>query len=275
MPSITENLSKWMSFNWRQGGDEWSYWWGGPSAQWRATIYERIEPFLPVRLLVEIAPGYGRWTQFLRRHCDTLIGIDLSPVCVDACRARFRHDRRLHFYVNDGKSLVGVEDAAAGFVFSFDSLVHVEQDVMDAYISEVARVLTPDGVAFLHHSNMGEREGDHMEAEEPHWRSLTVSAKSVAAAAAATGLSCFRQELVRWGDNHPYLNDCFSWLTPEDSRHDRPRDVVRNEGFMAEAHAARAHALRRRRYRPLNVARGLARRARRRNRPTSDTIQAR
>ena len=48
-----------------------------------------------------------------------------------------------------------VEDGSIDFVFSFDSLVHVEADVLDAYLDQLARKLTPDGVGFIHHSNMG------------------------------------------------------------------------------------------------------------------------
>src|SRR5947209_4756024 len=128
MPDLGENVAKWENFDWQQGGDEWSEWWGGPKAQWRATVYPRIEPFLPAGLCVEIGPGHGRWTQFLKDHCERLIGIDLSPLCVRACRLRFEGDERLSFHENDGKSLGPVEDGSAEFVFSFDSLVHVEQD---------------------------------------------------------------------------------------------------------------------------------------------------
>src|SRR5689334_2178809 len=79
MPDLEENAAYWDGgFHWRYGGDEWSRWWGTPEAQWRATIYPRIAEYLPVRRLVEIAPGYGRWTQFLRDSCDELVAIDLS-----------------------------------------------------------------------------------------------------------------------------------------------------------------------------------------------------
>jgi 2-polyprenyl-3-methyl-5-hydroxy-6-metoxy-1,4-benzoquinol methylase len=237
MPDLTESRAYWDGgYHWRHGGDEWSDWWAGPEAQWQVTLYPRVEPFLPAHRLLEIAPGYGRWTQFLRDHCDELVAIDLSARCVEACRRRFRKDRRLSFHVNDGKSLSAARDDSIDFVFSFDSLVHVEQEIVDAYIVEIARVLTVDGVAFLHHSNMA---AYGVEAKEPHWRSTSVSAETVSDSAAAAGLNCFRQELVRWGEEHQFLNDSFTWIARPDSEHDTPREVLANPTFMDETRQAR------------------------------------
>jgi SAM-dependent methyltransferase len=236
MPDLEENRTYWDSaFHWRQGGDEWSAWWGTPEAEWRATIYPRIEEFLPTGVLLEIAPGYGRWTQFLRKHCSRLIGIDLSAKCVKACRRRFWRDRRAKFYVNDGKNLSAVADESVDFAFSFDSLVHVEVDVMNAYVEELARVLRPDGVAFLHHSNMAAYPAHEVGRNIPHWRSGSVSAADVARVADALGLSCFKQELLGWGSDHEYLSDAFTWLARSGSRRDRKHEVVVNDAFMREA----------------------------------------
>jgi hypothetical protein len=240
MPDLSENAGYWDGgFHWRYGGDEWSDWWGGPRRQWRATLYPRVEQFLPACRLLEIAPGYGRWTTFLRDHCEELIGIDLSAKCVEACRRRFRRDRRLSFHVNDGKSLTAVHDRTVEFAFSFDSLVHVEQDVMDAYLDELARVLSDDGVAFLHHSNMAAYTTEQIGPRIPHWRSGSVSAESVAQTATGVGLNCFRHELVTWGTDHQFLSDSFTWIARTDSKHDRPRKVLENTTFMEEAHQAR------------------------------------
>jgi cyclopropane fatty-acyl-phospholipid synthase-like methyltransferase len=38
------------------------------------------------------------------------------------------------------------------FVFSFDSLVHVESDVIENYLTQLAKKLKPNGIGFIHHS---------------------------------------------------------------------------------------------------------------------------
>jgi SAM-dependent methyltransferase len=239
MPDLDENASYWDGgFHWRHGGDEWSDWWGGPEPQWRATVYPRIAEFLPAHRLLEIAPGYGRWTQFLLDHCDELVGIDLSYKCIEACHRRFRTETRLSFHVNDGMSLAAVDDGTIDFVFSFDSLVHVEQNVVEAYIAELARVLDNDGVAFLHHSNMAAYMTKEVGPRIPHWRSGSVSAQSVDQYASSVGLSCFRQELIGWGSDHDFFSDAFTWIARTGSVRDRPREILTNSAFMKEAQKA-------------------------------------
>ena len=48
-----------------------------------------------------------------------------------------------------------VDDESIDFAFSADSLVHADLDVIAAYLSELARTLRPNGVGFIHHSNLG------------------------------------------------------------------------------------------------------------------------
>ena len=43
-------------------------------------------------------------------------------------------------------------DASIDFAFSFDSLVHAEANILESYISELARVLKANAIAFIHHS---------------------------------------------------------------------------------------------------------------------------
>ena len=102
----------------------------------------------------QIGSGHGRWTQFLQGRCSSLIGIDLVPTCIERCTQRFAQDRNLEFHVNDGLTFPMVENESIDFAFSFDSLVHAESDVMRSYTKELARVLKPGAVAFLHHSNL-------------------------------------------------------------------------------------------------------------------------
>jgi hypothetical protein len=52
------------------------------------------------------------------------------------------------FHVNDGRSLAAVADGSVDLIFSFDSLVHVEADVMLAYLEQLAHKLTPHGIGF-------------------------------------------------------------------------------------------------------------------------------
>jgi hypothetical protein len=252
--SVKWNRSKWdLEYPWTDGGDGWSAPWGGPEKQWHGAILPRIRRFLPARVGLEIAPGYGRWTRFLKDACERLILVDVSGRCIDACRQRFADCSHLSYHVNDGKSLAMVPDDSVDFVFSFDSLVHVEEDVLAAYLQQLARKLTGDGVGFIHHSNLGQYRARLWYRRIPlvrsllrqvglvetytGFRSLSVSAASFAETARAAGLPCISQELVNWYSER--LSDCLSIVTRPDSRWSAPNQVRRNPDFMAEARRIR------------------------------------
>jgi SAM-dependent methyltransferase len=258
MPSIQQNLRVWSSDkSWESQGEEWSDTWGGAAAQWQWAILPRIGVYLPAHHILEIAPGYGRWSQFLASQGDTLTLVDLSPRCIAACRERFAELGHVRYHVNDGRSLAMLADRTVDFAFSFDSLVHAELPVIESYLRELARVLTPNGVAFLHHSNLGGLGPPGLARRwlpdslygaltargllpTDHWRAYSVSADLVRDLAVSTGVLCIRQELVNWGCDR--LIDCFSTVTPAGSRWARPMERVTNSGFMAEAQAIRAKA---------------------------------
>ena len=241
MPTLAENRKYWdSSYDWPERGDEWSVTWGTAHSQWAGCLYPRIFPFLKGRIL-EIAPGYGRWTQFLREHCTSLIGVDLAARCVNECCSKFKSDPRLHFEVGDGRTFSMVADASIDFAFSFDSLVHAEADILESYASELARVLKPNAIAFLHHSNLAAERSiwDRLKRRwagipiDIHGRAYSMSAKAMREFADRVGMSCAQQELIPWGTTGwPVLVDCMSTII---NGRNRPCVIVENRRFMEEA----------------------------------------
>lgn len=240
VPSIDDNRYAWTVFDWAHAGDEWSGMWNGSEMLWWGTILPRIHAFVPTGTILEIAPGYGRMTHYLKDLCDHLIVVDLTERCIDACKQRFADASHITYHVNDGKSLDMLATHSVDFAFSFDSLVHVEADVMEAYITQLARILTPNGVAWLHHSNaaacLDTGDAAARTVVEQMWRGQSVSAALCATYAAHAGLACIGQEVINWGSALPVPLDGFSLLTPQGSTWDRPPIVIRNDDFSAEAH---------------------------------------
>lgn len=238
-----------VKYDWRQNGEEWSQDWGNSETQWWGSLLPRIHSFVPCGHILEIAPGFGRWTNCLADLCQKLTAVDLSKRCVEHCRERFAHARHLTFAVNDGKSLNMVPDRSVDFVFSYDSLVHAEADVIEAYVRQLARKLRPNGVAFIHHSNaLRYRAYFSLTMRLPrgrqflmrrgwlrndHGRSLTMSAELFVEYCQKAGVQCVSQEIVNWRGRA--LLDCFSVFTPKGSAYERPNQVIENPDFMAEA----------------------------------------
>jgi len=147
-------------------------------------------------------------------------------------------------------------------VFSFDSLVHVEADSISSYLRECARILSPDGAAFIHHSNVGiyRRSGWWLDlaaktaraipvskkavlgsAEPPPWhhnRGRSMTAERFVTMTNEAGLVCPGQEVIAWST--PLLTDCISVVTRKGSRWDRPYTFSQNRSFPAAARSSKA-----------------------------------
>jgi len=252
MPSALENLDRWSRHKWAQQGDEWS---PGRSAEgsatlWYRTIFPRIQRYVPNGTILEIGPGFGRWTQFLRNLCNRLMVVDLVDRCVESCRQRFAGDRRIEYFVNDGVSLEMIPDRSIDFIFSFDSLVHAEADSVGAYLAQAARKLKPGGAGFIHHSNLAAfvnpRTG-HVRrfVTKRNWRPESMSADVFRRQCDAAGLTCRSQELINWigrgrqVDRHRLdgrlipLTDCLSVFTTFSRNAPRPT-LVANHDFVEE-----------------------------------------
>lgn len=253
MADVEHNISVWnKTWDWSTGGEEWSAWWGGTPALWYGALLSRIHAFLPAGTILEIAPGFGRWTQYLKDECEQLIVVDLAERCIEGCKERFADADNIEYHVNDGRSLEMVADGSLDFVFSFDSLVHAEADVLEAYLLQLGRKLKPDGIGFFHHSNLGEyRRMAALTLRSPEWlrrrliprgylidlgawRDESMTAALFAEQCEKAGLSCVSQEKINW-DTGRALTDALSLFTPRGSRWDRPPRVVRNPGFTRDA----------------------------------------
>ena len=212
MPSLEENKKKWAEHHWSMAGDEWSTLGGGSDRWWHGILLPRVLPLLnalPEKPhVLEIAPGHGRWTQYLLHHAHTLTVVDIDQGCLDACRERFGD--RVKLVLGDGRTL-GDINGPIDLCFSYDSLVHAEMDVMGPYIAEIARVLRPGGFAFIHHSNLADLQLP--EGAPRHWRARTVNAELVRTRAIECGLAVPMQELcTKAGPKDKAMIDCISVL---------------------------------------------------------------
>jgi len=260
MPSVEQNLELWnKTYDWSNSGDEWSGAWGGTDRMWHRSLYPRIKHMLPAATILEIAPGFGRCTEFLKEYCERMYVVDLSPRCIEACKQRFATDTHIAYFVNDGKSLDMIPDQSIDFVFSFDSLVHVQAEVMEAYVKQLAAKLKPGGRGFLHHSNLGNYRAARLFGRyakklgpvgrmlkesgrliDPVWRGDDMTAKLFTVFCDRYGLRCTHQELINWA-NRGYLIDSISTFT-SGREPKAPNVVVRNPGFMDEVNQCRREA---------------------------------
>lgn len=156
--TIENNLMFWdQQYKWSKDGDEWdgqARFCRQPYDKWKESLVETfIAPNLsPSSVVLEIAPGHGRWSKEMVSRCKNLILVDLSPSCIEFCKKLFASYHHVRYITNDGMSLDEVEDNDVDFIWSYDSFVHMEKDTIGNYLNEIYRVLKPEGKAIIHHA---------------------------------------------------------------------------------------------------------------------------
>lgn len=220
-------------YNWDARGEEWSAAWGGSEPQWFGSLYPRLHRVLPASSILEIAPGMGRWTKFLLPLCRNYVGVDISLECVRECQKIFADAHHARFVHNDGCSLSEVEDHSVDLVFSFDSLVHAEFDVLKSYIPQILQKLNERGVAFLHHSNMGAVGTDFEGAGKLGLRALSVSQQNIEDLIVHSGGRVIVQEVIDWAAGK-IPRDCLTMLARDDGQQTNPVHLY-NLRFMEES----------------------------------------
>ena len=115
---------------WIDDGEEWSDHFETTDNLWDVIILPKIKPYIKGDVL-EIAPGHGRITRKLLESNINLDILDLSDTCIERCRKRF--------------DLTDINSNSKDFIISFDSFVHMHEEVINSYLSEINRVLKLDG----------------------------------------------------------------------------------------------------------------------------------
>lgn len=146
-----EEQRKWNDPNmWVDEGHEWSKSFGNTENLWNKHIFDDLKEFRGKKIL-EIAPGYGRITQFLSILASELIVVDLNENCIQKTKEKLAH-HVMAYFTNNGEELPAFIDETQDLVFSFDSFVHMHENVIDKYLAEIYRVLKPGGKGWIHHS---------------------------------------------------------------------------------------------------------------------------
>jgi hypothetical protein len=194
--NIEKNLVLWdRNYKWVADGNEWvgpANTCGVPYETWKTSLISRlITPYAAKDVhALEIAPGHGRWSEFIIDACLHATLVDLSPACLDFCRTRFAGRTNIDYFLTTGVQLPKCATGAIGFVFSYDSFVHMSAEVIGAYMSEIARVLVGGGAAVIHHADIADADSHR---QEHAWQRSAVNRAIVRDLAERSGLKVRRQ----------------------------------------------------------------------------------
>lgn len=118
-------------------------------------IRDELEGLLPSARMLDLGVGGGRTTGNFSGRVREYIGGDLSASMVDACRDRFGEAEERTFLVLDATNLEQFPDGRFDLVlFSFNGVDEVPEDARAQVLSEVFRVLSPNGVFVFSSHNL-------------------------------------------------------------------------------------------------------------------------
>jgi SAM-dependent methyltransferase len=117
-----------------------------------------LEPYVsPDAVALEIGAGGGRWTHYLLSAREVVV-VELNSEFFPYLENRFPEAaHKFRFYETSGYEIGGVEDDSIDFVFSFGTFVHIDPDGIDAYLTEIRRVLRPGAVATIHYADRSKK----------------------------------------------------------------------------------------------------------------------
>jgi len=111
-----------------------------------------ILPYVnPQHTALEIGPGGGRWTRYLLGF-KRLYAVDYHPELLDELRKNF-NEPNMVFIKNNGTDFPGVEPGSIDYLFSFGTFVHLDLDVIDAYLKSMKGIVKPGANIVIQYSD--------------------------------------------------------------------------------------------------------------------------
>jgi hypothetical protein len=108
--NIEANVKQWNDYEWKLDGDEWTgqaELCGVSYNVWKTSLVDHlICPYVdPGAHVIEVAPGHGRWSEYIIPSSGFVTLDDLSPNCLCFCRKRFSQYENVDYYLTTGTSL--------------------------------------------------------------------------------------------------------------------------------------------------------------------------
>jgi ubiquinone/menaquinone biosynthesis C-methylase UbiE len=133
------------------------------------TRYQAVEELLKDKIILDIASGSGYGTNLMAKTAKKVYGVDVDKDAVKYAQANFSKSN-IEFKVGDGEK-IPLEDNSVDVVVTFETIEHIPD--YKKFLSEVKRVLKPDGIAIVSTPNDLEfAEGNHFHLHEFVYKEL-------------------------------------------------------------------------------------------------------
>ena len=162
-------------------------------------VFQNIAQQTKRGVALEVGCGVGRMLPAAKRIFQSVLGIDISDEAIQKARALVGNAGGISVETSSGFTLDNVADESIDYVWSFASMPHMPTRVFASYLSEIQRVVAPEGLVQLQ-VFLGEQAPPN-EFDTLRMRAYTMSA--LESACALAGLQVERLEPITMP-----LSDC-------------------------------------------------------------------
>ena len=100
--------------------------------------------------VMEIGSGGGRWTRYIHQFTSDLLCVDASPAMIRHVKAIGLTNPEPRYFLNTTPILTGEH---FDFIFSYDTLVHFDEDLFRRYLNVICLSVLPGAVVIIHHGS--------------------------------------------------------------------------------------------------------------------------
>jgi ubiquinone/menaquinone biosynthesis C-methylase UbiE len=192
---------------------DWSEYYDSAEAD-AASQWLIIEPFLSesprpdLSIVLDFACGRGRIAERFADISGKVICADMSEDAIERCRQRFAKRSNVEYLVN-GNGSIPVPSGSITFLYSWDAMVHFSAAELEEYFVEFKRVLKPDGMGLIHHSNYAALSSVARPWLQNPGSRAYVSAEDVRRICEKCGLILVKQQVIDWSQENL---DCITVL---------------------------------------------------------------
>lgn len=128
--------------------------WGDPENS-PSLVYFKNRFLLPYiskdKTVVEIGPGGGRWTQYML-EAEKIYAVEFYEELLREFKTNFNTSKVVAIQ-NHGDDFPGIPSHSVDFIFAFGVFVHLDIDVIDAYLRNMKSLLRAGANVVLHYSD--------------------------------------------------------------------------------------------------------------------------
>jgi SAM-dependent methyltransferase len=133
------------------------------------TRYLSTENIVRDKIVLDIASGSGYGSHFMAKYAKKVYGVDVSEDAITYAREQYGAPN-IEYRVGNGEK-IPLEDNSVDVVITFETIEHIKDYLQ--FISEVKRVLKPDGIIIVSTPNDLEfAEGNHFHLHEFEYEEL-------------------------------------------------------------------------------------------------------